>query len=112
MSRTMRNLIIFMDATGDSTVTPLKYGNSFMNRFSIDEDAAFEIIGIHHLESEHYEQSVKEPGGMNMTSVGTPKIGNEMKNVFQNISVGFPLYFIFEISKRQKNNFEWNKISC
>ena len=105
----MRNLIIFMDATGDSTVTPLKYGNSFMNRFSIDEDAAFEIIGIHHLET---EQSLKGPSGMNKTvdvldsrSIGQDyktkqKIGKEMKNIFQNISFNFQIYFIFEISKR------------
>ena len=73
MPRTMRNVIIFMDATGNSTVTPLKSGNSFMNRFSIDEDAAIEIIGIHHLET---WQSRKGPGDMNM------KIGREMKNVF------------------------------
>ena len=41
-----------MDATGNSTVTPLKSGNSFMNRFFVDEDASFEIIGIHHLETQ------------------------------------------------------------
>ena len=73
MSRTIRNVIIFMDASGNSTVTPLKCGNSFMNRFSIDEDAAIEIIGIHHLKT---WQSRKGSADLNM------KIGKEMKNVF------------------------------
>ena len=73
MSRTMRNVIIFMDATGNSTVTPLKGGNSFMNRFSIDKEAAIEIIGIHHLET---WQSREESADLNM------KIGKEMKNDF------------------------------
>lgn len=51
MSKTMQNITLFMDATRKDYETHLKSGNSFMNRFSIEEDAAFEIIGIHHLET-------------------------------------------------------------
>jgi len=53
----MQNLILLMDASGKDYVTPQKSGNSFMNRFSVGEDAAFEIIGIHHLET---QQSLPE----------------------------------------------------
>ena len=43
----MQNVILFVNTAGPDWLTPLKSGNSFMNRFSIDEDAAFEIIGIY-----------------------------------------------------------------
>ena len=36
----------------------LKDGNKFLNRFCIDEDAAFELSGVHHLQksSTHFNQ--------------------------------------------------------
>ena len=52
MSKTIRNVILFMEASGKNYETPQKSGNSFMNRFSVNEDASFEIIGIHHLETQ------------------------------------------------------------
>ena len=48
----MQNVILFIDASGKDYETPQKSGNSFMNRFSVNEDASFEIIGIHHLETQ------------------------------------------------------------
>ena len=52
MLKKMQNVILIIDQSGNDWSTPLKSGNSFMNRFSIDEDAAFEIIGIYHLDTE------------------------------------------------------------
>ena len=59
MSKTMQNIILIMDDPRCAYRTPQKSGNSFMNRFSVDEDAAFEIIGIHHLKTHDltYQQS-------------------------------------------------------
>ena len=56
----MQNIILFMDASGRDYETSQKSGNSFMNRVAIDEDAAFEIIGIHYLET---QQSFNKPYG-------------------------------------------------
>ena len=36
-----------MDDPEDTFCTPLKMGNSLLNRFTIDEDAHFEVLGIH-----------------------------------------------------------------
>ena len=48
----MQNVILFMAASGRDYETAQKSGNSFMNRFSVNEDASFEIIGIHRLETQ------------------------------------------------------------
>ena len=111
MSRTMQNVILFVDANLRNCWTSQKSGNSFMNRFSIDEDAAFEIIGIHHMDAEQSFKFVKGPDGLIQTKK-YQKIGKWMKNVFQNISFSFQPYFIFEIRKGQCKNFEWNQRSC
>ena len=79
----MQNVILFMDASGHDYTTQLKSGHSFMNRFSIEEDAAFEIIGIHHLETQKSSNTIIDPQKIK---------GKEMKNVFQNISFDFQLY--------------------
>ena len=38
-----------MDPSEDAWDTPLKGGNMILNRFCIDEDAAFELSGVHSL---------------------------------------------------------------
>ena len=50
MSKTMQNLVVFMEPSEDASDTPLKGGNMILNRFSIDEDAAFELSGVNSLE--------------------------------------------------------------
>ena len=39
----MQNLVVFMDPSENAYDISLKDGNKFINRFCIDEDAAFEI---------------------------------------------------------------------
>ena len=46
MSKIMQNLVVFMEPSEDAYDTPVKAGNMILNRFCIDEDAAFELSGI------------------------------------------------------------------
>ena len=45
MSKIMQNLLVLMEPFEDAHETPLKAGNMILNRFCIDEDAAFELSG-------------------------------------------------------------------
>ena len=49
MSKIMQNLLVFMEPSEDAWKTSLKGGNMILNRFCIDEDAAFELSGVYHL---------------------------------------------------------------
>ena len=42
----MQNLVVFMEPSENAYSTPLKGGNMILNRFCIDEDAAFELSGV------------------------------------------------------------------
>ena len=39
-----------MEESEDAYRTPLKGGNLFFNRFGVDEDAAFEMVGVYNLQ--------------------------------------------------------------
>ena len=45
----MQNLVILMEPSELAYRTPLKSGNMILNRFCIDEDAAFELSGVNYL---------------------------------------------------------------
>ena len=47
MSKKMQNLVVFMEPFERAWLTPLKGGNMILNRFCIDEDAAFELSGVY-----------------------------------------------------------------
>ena len=49
MSKVMQNLVVMMEPSKDAWRTPLKGGNMILNRFCIDEDAAFELSGVNYL---------------------------------------------------------------
>ena len=49
MSKIMQNLVVLMEPSEDAHITPLKGGNMILNRFCIDEDAAFELSGVNYL---------------------------------------------------------------
>ena len=49
MSENMQNLVVFMEPNETDWQTPLKGGNMILNRFCIDEDAAFELSGVYSL---------------------------------------------------------------
>ena len=46
----MQKIVLFIQPSKDAWRTPLEIGNLFMNRFALDEDAAFEILKIFELE--------------------------------------------------------------
>ena len=48
MSKTMQNLVVLMDPPKRTDLMSLKVGNMCLNRFCIDEDAAFELSGVHY----------------------------------------------------------------
>ena len=45
----MQNLVVLMESSKNVDVKPLKAGNMILNRFCIDEDAAFELSGVDYL---------------------------------------------------------------
>ena len=49
MSKKSQNLVVWMDPTQKGYETSLKAGNMILNRFCIDEDAAFELSKVHYL---------------------------------------------------------------
>ena len=51
MSEIMQNLIVLMEPSEDGHDVSLKTGNMILNRFCIDEDAAFELSGVYYLET-------------------------------------------------------------
>ena len=55
MSKIMQNLVVFMEPSEKDWITPLKGGNMILNRFCIDEDAAFELSGVNYLKKSSYE---------------------------------------------------------
>ena len=42
----MRDIIFFMEPSLQPRMTPLKIGKMYLNRFTIDEDAAYELSGV------------------------------------------------------------------
>lgn len=48
MPKTSQNILIFIGSTKlKKNHTPVKIAKSYMNRFTIDEDASFELLGVH-----------------------------------------------------------------
>ena len=50
MSKIMQNLVVLMEPSERAANINLKGGNMSLNRFCIEEDAAFELSGVHNLE--------------------------------------------------------------
>ena len=48
-SKKMQNLVVFMEPTEDASNISMKGGNMILNRFCIDEDAAFELSEVNYL---------------------------------------------------------------
>ena len=54
MPKIMQNLVVFMEPSGFADEISLKAGNMCFNQFCIDEDAAFELSGVHYFEGKGY----------------------------------------------------------
>ena len=55
MSKLMQNLVVLMNPSEEPWETSLKGGNMILNRFCIDEDAAFELSGVNNLKKSSYD---------------------------------------------------------
>ena len=76
MSKIMQNLVVFMEPSEHAYDTPAKAGNMILNRFCIDEDAAFELSGISSLETffwKHSEISSFRRGSLSFKYVSKEK---------------------------------------
>ena len=63
MSKTMQNLVVMMERPQEAYGISLKTGNMILNRFCIDEDAAFELSGVYSLKkSSNHMILYKEKG--------------------------------------------------
>ena len=60
MSKKMQNLVVFMEPNEEAHETPLKAGNMILNRFCIDEDAAFELSGVNYLKKTSEDLQFKD----------------------------------------------------
>ena len=56
----MQKIVLFIEPSEEAWQTPSKIGNLFMNRFAVDEDAAFEILKIFELENSSDSMSAEE----------------------------------------------------
>ena len=62
MTKAKQNLVLFIEPPIDPWSSPSKIGNSYINRFAIDEEAAFEIIGIYNLSKMRVVGSIENYG--------------------------------------------------
>ena len=51
----MQKIVLFIEPQKFKSITPLKIGNLFTNRFAIDEDGCHEVLEIHHLENTFWD---------------------------------------------------------
>ena len=59
VSKKIQNLVVFMEPSEDAWITSLKGGNMILNRFLIDEDAAFELSEVNSLSSDELKREEK-----------------------------------------------------
>ena len=56
----MQNVVLFREPNDDTFLTPTKVGDLFFNRFGIDEDAAFEMLGVYQLQESSWKMTNPE----------------------------------------------------
>ena len=54
-SKVMQNLVVLMEPSEHDQRNSLKAGNMILNRFCIDEDAAFELSGVNYLKKSSHD---------------------------------------------------------
>ena len=60
MSKIMQNLVVLMEPSDFAWRTSLKGGNMILNRFCINEDAAFELAGVNYLKITSVDFGIKK----------------------------------------------------
>ena len=61
-SKTKQNLVVLMEPSEDASRTPMKGGNMILNRFCIDEDAAFELSEVNYLKEGSWNKDSRVKG--------------------------------------------------
>ena len=62
MQKIRQNIVVFIEPNDDTFLTPEKIAHSFVNRFVINEEAGFELSGIHYLHKSSFRmESTKNP---------------------------------------------------
>ena len=69
MSKVMQNLVVFMEPSEKASDISLKGGNMILNRFCIDEDAAFELSGVDSLEKPSFGMEGGKKGKVLLKSI-------------------------------------------
>ena len=59
MPKVMQNLVVLRNPNKKDWQTSFKGGRMCFNRFSINEDAAFELSGVYNLKGVHYSNVAK-----------------------------------------------------
>ena len=72
----MQKIVLFIEPCEDAWFTPLKIGNSFMNRFAVDENQASEVLKIFELD--------KTSTKMSYSGILNPKIPESMNSDYKN----------------------------
>ena len=62
MPNIMQNLVVLMDPSEEAWNNDMKAGNMILNRFCIDEDAAFELSGVNYLKKLSWVFPCREKG--------------------------------------------------
>ena len=60
MTKISQNLVVLMEPSEHAWKTSLKGGNLILNRFCIDEDAAFELFGVRNLQKTSRKIALEE----------------------------------------------------
>ena len=55
MTENMKNIIVFIEPNEHSCSPNWKIAHLYLNRFTIDEDASFELLGVYYLNKFHYD---------------------------------------------------------
>ena len=58
MAENMKNIIVFIEPSEEPERPNWKIAHLYLNRFTIDEDAAFELLGVYYL-SEFYHNLIE-----------------------------------------------------
>ena len=77
MSKIMQNLVVLMEPSEEAWDTSLKGGNMILNRFCIDEDAAFELSGVYSLKKSSEDVTISRLGSVYLKIKINRKKGKE-----------------------------------
>ena len=117
----MQNVILFLEPSDDAYNVSMKAGNSYFNRFGIDEDAGFELLGVYYLKKSFrkmsddlnedygkYEAERKEKGIVKKQISGISRFSKGIQNLGKLICHGFVSgLFRLQIIDKCTDSFDW-----